>query len=149
MGKIWRWIDMKPWMLVGTAHGSEMDFRPGIYTSHGHKSNGKQFIVACHKVREKVYEVRVDLHGNQAGRQIVLVTDSLDVLKGLTSRGFPLHDLAMFLFERSEVDKGESIFEIMIKVGGAGSAPVEVEGSMLRAIPRLEPNTFELRLIKS
>ena len=148
MGKILRWIDLKPRLLVGTETSSQVNFVPGIYTSPSHKDDGRQFIVVGHKAKEKIYEVRVPLHGRQAGRQVILVTDSLDVLRGLNSRGFPLHDLATFLFEKSEIDKGESIFEIMIKTSGAGNDPVEVEGSMLRAIPCLEYNTFELRLIK-
>jgi len=148
MKKILGWIHLKPQLLAGAGTSSMMNFRPGVYTSSVHEARGRWFLVADHKVRERVYEVRVDLHGNQAGRQIVLVTDSLDVLKGLTSRGFPLYDLALFLFERAEMDRGETIFEIMIKVGGAGDDPVEVEESMLRVIPRLELNTFELRLIK-
>jgi hypothetical protein len=126
----------------------EMPFRlkPDVYNITN-PDTGNYVILVGHEVARKIFEIHVPIHFDE-DRPVTLVTDSVEVLRGIASRGFPLALFAAALYHigRSENPPAETFFDIarLSPTGEMGDR----EPFSLRAIRVAKDLTFDLRLIK-
>lgn len=141
------WTYFKPQLLAGDEEAqARHELATGVYCSQDGK---RKMIVIGTEVKEKVFEIVVDINVLSA---ITLITDSVEVLRWLMSRGFPLTGLCWVLFGKEDDGSGslktETSFSLFTLFDRSANPPVEDMGVRLRVIPRREKNAFELRLIK-
>ncbi len=121
-----------------------LPLRKGVYVLEG----GPTVILAGKQVHEKVFELFVLPKGvweKELG--VTFVTDSVDALKALTSRGFPLQDLADELSGLLETKPADQEF-IFLVVTIDQEGQMKEESSKFRFIRRSGPLEFEVRVIK-
>ncbi len=91
-------------------------------------------------LEEKVFEIKVDIGDDKVN----FVTDSIEVLRTFSSRGFPLVTFARAIHHDSEMARSEMLFD-----GGWINEDdrLEMGPLCLRLIPT-ELNSYEVRMIK-